>query len=48
MARPLRIAYPGAFYHITSKGNGRKQIFKSPADKEKFLFYLEAKTGVAS
>ncbi len=21
MARPLRIEYPGAFYHITSKGN---------------------------
>ncbi len=28
MARPLRITYPGAFYHITSRGNERKAIFK--------------------
>ncbi len=44
MARPLRITYPGAFYHITSRGNERKQIFKSLADKEKFLIYLESAT----
>jgi REP element-mobilizing transposase RayT len=44
MARPLRITYPGAFYHITSRGNEKKQIFKSLADKEKFLFYLESAT----
>ena len=44
MARPLRITYPGAFYHITSRGNERKQIFKSLADREKFLFYLESAT----
>ena len=24
MARPLRITYPGAFYHVTARGNGRK------------------------
>ena len=29
MARPLRIVYPGAFYYITSRGNERKDIFKS-------------------
>jgi len=28
MARPLRIQYPGAFYHITSRGNEQKEIFK--------------------
>ena len=44
MARPLRITYPGAFYHITSRGNERKEIFKSRADKDKFLFYLESAT----
>ncbi len=26
MARPLRIVYPGAFYHITSQRNERKDI----------------------
>ena len=44
MTRPLRITYPGAFYHITSRGNERKQIFKSLADREKFLSYLESAT----
>ena len=27
MARPLRIKYEGAFYHITARGNERKKIF---------------------
>ena len=29
MARPLRIAFPGAFYHVTARGNERKAVFKS-------------------
>ncbi len=37
MARPLRITYPGAFYHITSRGNERKAFFKSRAHRQKFL-----------
>ena len=41
MARPLRICYPGAFYHITARGNERKAIFKSNQDRVKFLSYLE-------
>ena len=44
MARPLRISYPGAFYHITSRGNERKDIFKNQMDREKFLSYLESAT----
>lgn len=44
MARPLRIAYPGAFYHITSRGNERKDIFKSQQDRDKFLSYLGSAT----
>jgi len=44
MARPLRIEYPGAFYHITSRGNERKDIFKSARDREKFLSYLASST----
>ncbi len=44
MARPLRIQYPGAFYHITSRGNEQKEIFKSKRDREKFLLYLESAT----
>jgi putative transposase len=42
MARPLRITYPGAFYHITSRGNEQKSVFISKRDREKFLEYLES------
>jgi len=28
MARPLRIEFPGAIYHITSRGNARLPVFK--------------------
>jgi len=44
MARPLRIEYPGAHYHITSRGNEQKDIFKSQRDREKFLEYLDSAT----
>lgn len=42
MARPLRIEYPGAFYHVTARGNERKDIFRDERDKERFLAYLES------
>ena len=29
MARALRITFPGAFYHVTSRGNERIDVFKS-------------------
>lgn len=41
MARPLRIEYPGAFYHVINRGNNQEKIFKNNRDKEKFLEYLE-------
>jgi putative transposase len=44
MARPLRIAYPGAFYHITARGNEKKNIFLNDHDREKFLSYLGSAT----
>ncbi|MGI0047668.1 MAG: transposase, partial [Nitrosotalea sp.] len=27
MARPLRIEYPGAVYHVTARGNARQRIY---------------------
>ncbi|MEJ5167241.1 MAG: transposase, partial [Thermoanaerobaculia bacterium] len=36
MARPLRIEYPGALYHITSRGNAKEKIFLD--DKDYYLF----------
>ena len=37
MARPLRIQYPGAYYHVTCRGNERKEIFLDTQDQEVFL-----------
>lgn len=42
MARPLRIEYPGAHYHVTARGNEQKNIFKSQKDRERFLSYLKS------
>jgi len=41
MARPLRIQYPGAFYHITCRGNEQKDIFMNDNDRTKFLRFLQ-------
>ncbi|MCX6356878.1 MAG: transposase [Candidatus Aureabacteria bacterium] len=41
MARPLRIEYPGAWYHVTSRGNGRGKIFRDDKDRKRFLEALE-------
>ena len=37
MARPLRIEYDGALYHVTSRGNERKLVFKDDTDRNIFL-----------
>ena len=37
MARPLRIQYLGAYYHVTCRGNERKDIFLDPQDENIFL-----------
>jgi putative transposase len=37
MTRPLRIEYPGAVYHVTSRGNEKKAVFKDDSDREAFL-----------
>lgn len=42
MARPLRIEYPNAVYHVTSRGNARNKIFLSDQDRENFLLVLGA------
>ena len=40
MARPLRIEYPGALYHVTTRGNAGNRIFRSDKDREYFLNLL--------
>jgi REP element-mobilizing transposase RayT len=48
MARKLRIQFPGAIYHVMSRGNRREDIFHDDLDRESFLQTLAdtcAKTG---
>jgi putative transposase len=37
MARPLRIEYPGACYHVVNRGNRREQVFNGEDDYFLFL-----------
>lgn len=41
MSRPLRIEYAGAVYHVTSRGNEKKTVFKNDHDRETFLNTLQ-------
>jgi putative transposase len=44
MARPLRIQWEGAWYHITSRGNERQLIFRDDEDRCEFLGRLSEMT----
>ncbi len=41
MARPLRIEWSGALYHITDRGNERQVIFRDDQDRQKLIHYFE-------
>jgi len=40
MARPLRLEFDGALYHVTSRGNAREDIFDDDIDRQAFLEIL--------
>lgn len=40
MARPLRLQFPGAVYHLTAHGNARQAIYLDDADRHAFLRLL--------
>ena len=40
MARPLRIEFPGAIYHVTSRGNAQAAIFLDDIDRKSCLSVL--------
>jgi REP-associated tyrosine transposase len=42
MARPLRIQYRDAYYHVTRRGNDRRSIYREDSDRELFLEKLKA------
>ncbi len=39
MARQIRIEYPGAIYHTTSRGNAQQAIFDTKADRYYFFLF---------
>ena len=45
MARAQRIEYEGAVYHVTARGNERREIFRDDADREHFLRVLGESVG---
>lgn len=42
MARPLRLEFAGALYHVTSRGNRQESIYEADVDREHFLGVLSA------
>lgn len=40
MSRPLRLEFPGALHHVTSRGNGDQPIFLEDGDRQLFLDLL--------
>jgi len=40
MSRPLRLQFPGAIYHLTSRGNARQAIYEDVRDREQFISIL--------
>ena len=40
MARPLRVEFPGAVYHVTSRGNAKQAIYIDDEDRGRFLDVL--------
>ena len=41
MARPLRIEFEDAIYHVTARGNERRPVFRAEADRREFTALLE-------
>jgi hypothetical protein len=40
MSRPLRLEFPGALYHVTSRGDHRESIYFDDEDRRVFLGQL--------
>jgi len=45
MARPLRLEFPGALYHVTCRGNRRERIFRDRTDRLAWLAEIERVCG---
>ncbi len=41
MSRPLRIQYPGAWYHVMNRGRRGEKVFEEKSDYNAFIDLLE-------
>ena len=41
MARPIRVEFTDAVYHVTARGNERKAIYRDDQDRQRFLETVE-------
>ena len=41
MDRPLRIEFAGTLYHVTSRGDGRDDIYVEDEDRKRWLDVLD-------
>ena len=41
MARPLRLEFSGALYHVTSRGDRREAVYENDTDRQAFLSLLD-------
>ena len=41
MARPLRIEYSGAWYHVMNRGAGHREIYSDDVSRRRFLMLLD-------
>jgi putative transposase len=46
MARPLRIQFENAYYHVTCRGNARQKIFLNDSDRSAFVDLLERSSDI--
>jgi len=37
MARPIRVEFPGAVYHVMARGNERREVFRDDRDRRRWL-----------
>lgn len=37
MVRPLRVEFSGGLYHLTSRGDGREDVYRGDGDRRVFL-----------
>jgi len=46
MSRPLRIQFPGAWYHVMNRGRRSEEVFSGHKDFKTFIALLKESAGI--